>query len=84
MPKFKNGLNLIKFEILISKENLDDINYIMAFECDDYFIPSKPIQSNDCNYLPIDLIKRCKSKILTAWSFGLPLVGFSFCVKQVT
>jgi hypothetical protein len=75
LPKFRNDLNLFKLEILISKENLNDVNYIMAFECDDNFVPQK-IKSNECNRMPSEIKKQCKSKVLYAWSFGLPFVSF--------
>ena len=62
-------MHLVRLEMLINKENLNDVNYLIGFECDDGFVPSIK-KGKACNYLPIDVRQRCKSKVFTAWSYG--------------
>ncbi len=53
----------------IKKENVNNVHYLIGFECDDGFVPSKT-KGNECNYMPNDVKKRCKSKVFAAWSYG--------------
>lgn len=56
--------------MLINRENSYNVHYVLGYECDDGYVPSSSVKGDECNNLPKDVKRRCKSKVFATWSFG--------------
>lgn len=67
---------MIQFEIIVDPNNKRNVHHLLAYECDNGFVPPEPL-ARECGSkeLPTNFAVNCLSRLIIAWGIGGPAVS---------